>query len=268
MKPLEPTLSRRRKRLALLAIVLLAAFLRLYRIGSLPPGDGYDPAWYGVDALQILRGHLPVYLPTNIGREAMFSYLVALSVAVFGIGPSAIHIASAVVGVATVPATYLAADALFAREKGSASRLWGIGRRLDAGGLVLAPELEPLRRAGDPRAPVRGPDPMGTRARRSDAAMAWLRAHRNPAGAQFLYLPVGASAAGAGDLGLCCAHLGRAPGAAEARLRALDAAVARQTGAPTPDRRHQPQPSSSRRWASTWPHTVALGPNGSTRPGR
>ena len=111
-------LSSNYKRRALLLIVLLAAFLRLYRIGDLPPGDGYDPAWYGVDALDILKGNLPVYLPTNIGREAMFSYIVALCVAVTGIGPHAIHLASALIGIVTVPATYLVADALFAREDG------------------------------------------------------------------------------------------------------------------------------------------------------
>ncbi|MCJ7736782.1 MAG: glycosyltransferase family 39 protein, partial [Anaerolineae bacterium] len=111
-------LSSNFKRRALLLIVLLAAFLRLYRIADLPPGDGYDPAWYGVDALDILKGNLPVYLPTNIGREAMFSYIVALCVAATGVGPHAIHLASALIGLLTVPATYLVADALFAREDG------------------------------------------------------------------------------------------------------------------------------------------------------
>jgi len=111
-------LSSNFKRRALLVIVLLAAFLRLYRIADLPPGDGYDPAWYGVDALDILKGNLPVYLPTNIGREAMFSYVVALCVAVTGIGPHAIHLASALIGILTVPATYLVADTLFAKEDG------------------------------------------------------------------------------------------------------------------------------------------------------
>ncbi|MGC9349111.1 MAG: hypothetical protein ACP5JG_13280 [Anaerolineae bacterium] len=77
----QSTLNRRRKAWLLLPILVLAAFLRFYKIGSLPPGDGYDPAWYGVDALQILDGHSPVFLPTNIGREVMFSYLVALVVA-------------------------------------------------------------------------------------------------------------------------------------------------------------------------------------------
>lgn len=110
-------LSMRRKRWTLVAIVLLAAFLRLYRITDLPPGDGYDPAWYGVDALQILDGHLPVYLPTNIGREVLFSYLVALTVAIVGVGPHAVHLAAAIVGVLTVPATYLVGEALLAEER-------------------------------------------------------------------------------------------------------------------------------------------------------
>ena len=111
-------LSHTFKRRALLLIVLLAAFLRLYRIADLPPGDGYDPAWYGVDALDIVQGNLPVYLATNIGREAMFSYVVALCVAITGIGPHAIHLASALIGIVTVPATYLVADTLFAKENG------------------------------------------------------------------------------------------------------------------------------------------------------
>jgi len=114
---------------ALLAIGLLAAFLRLWCIAELPPGDGYDPAWYGIDALAILNGDMPVYMPTNIGREAMFSYIVACSVAIVGVGPHAIHLASAVVGVLTVPATYLAAEKLFETDDGPLR---------DYGGLISA----------------------------------------------------------------------------------------------------------------------------------
>ncbi|MCO6449162.1 MAG: glycosyltransferase family 39 protein [Caldilineales bacterium] len=102
----------------LLGIVALAAFYRLYRIDALPPGDGYDPAWYGVDALAILDGYRPIFLPTNFGREVMFSYLAAINVALFGIGPPAIHITSAVIGIATIVAIFLAANELFAEETG------------------------------------------------------------------------------------------------------------------------------------------------------
>jgi 4-amino-4-deoxy-L-arabinose transferase-like glycosyltransferase len=112
--------------LVLLAIILLAAFLRLYRIDALPPGDGYDPAYYGIDAVQILQGDWPLFLPTNFGREVLFSYLVAISVAVFGISPLAIHVASAVVGILTVPAVYLVGREILAEEKGALGRYGGL----------------------------------------------------------------------------------------------------------------------------------------------
>ena len=70
----------------LAAITLLAAFLRLYRIDSLPPSDGYDQATYGLDVLDILDGARPVFLPTNFGREALFSYLVTLVYLLYKMG--------------------------------------------------------------------------------------------------------------------------------------------------------------------------------------
>jgi hypothetical protein len=113
-----------RELVLVVGISLLAAFLRLYQIDSLPPGDGYDPAVYGLDALDILGGARPIYLPTNFGREALFSYLVACCVAVLGIGPQAIYTASAIVGVLTVPAVYFMAREFLASERGILAR-WG-----------------------------------------------------------------------------------------------------------------------------------------------
>jgi len=110
--------------LAMIAI-LAAACLRLLKIDSLPPGESYDPAYYGLDALAILDGHRPVFFETNLGREAMFSYIVAACVAVLGVGSQAIHVASAIVGILTVPATYLAAEAIFAEEEGLVGSLAG-----------------------------------------------------------------------------------------------------------------------------------------------
>ncbi len=105
------------------AITLLAAFLRLYRIDSLPPGDGYDPAYYGVDALQFLHGTPPsVMLPPN--REPLFSYLVTGSFLLFGVSTASIHLTSALVGILTIPLTCLAADALFASQDEPLTR-WG-----------------------------------------------------------------------------------------------------------------------------------------------
>jgi len=109
-----PPLSRRAELLLLAAITALAACLRLYRLDALPPGDGHDVAQYGVDALQILAGARPVFLESNFGREPLFSYLVALVYRFTGPGMYGIHLTSALIGMATVPAVWLAARELFA----------------------------------------------------------------------------------------------------------------------------------------------------------
>ncbi|MBN2002404.1 MAG: glycosyltransferase family 39 protein [Anaerolineae bacterium] len=101
---------------AIILITLLGAFFRLYQIANLPPGDGYDPSYYGVDALEILRGAHPIFFPSNFGREALFSYLVAACVFVWGPITLAVHLASAIVGILTVPLIYLLAEELFSGE--------------------------------------------------------------------------------------------------------------------------------------------------------
>lgn len=136
MRPHAPAADRKRalsprsKGLLLVAILVVAAFLRFYRIGSLPPGDGYDPAYYGVDALRILDGARPIFLESNFGREVLFSYLVTLSVALFGVGPPAIHIAAAFVGLLTVVALFLLGEELFAEESGALGEYGGLGAAL------------------------------------------------------------------------------------------------------------------------------------------
>jgi len=120
----QPTRIRRVKWLLLAAAIILAAFFRLHRLESLPPGDGYDPAYYGVDALQFLRGEpLSVMLPPN--REPLFSYLVTVTFILAGASTMAIHLTSALVGIVTVPLVYLAAEALFASENEALKRWAG-----------------------------------------------------------------------------------------------------------------------------------------------
>ena len=43
-------------RLALLGVILLAAFLRLWRLGEMPPGLYHDEAYNGLDALSLTEG--------------------------------------------------------------------------------------------------------------------------------------------------------------------------------------------------------------------
>lgn len=118
--------SRYTKLFLLAGIILIAAFLRLYKLDTLPPGDGYDPAYYGLDALNILDGARPIFLPENYGREPMFSYLVAAFFFLFGISPKAIYAASAAVGILTIPVAYLLAEEMFATEEGVLARFGGL----------------------------------------------------------------------------------------------------------------------------------------------
>lgn len=66
------------KIVALLAVVLLAAFFRLHRIDTLPPGDRYDPAFYGVDALRVLAGERPVFFCDYAGEHPVEPLRTAL----------------------------------------------------------------------------------------------------------------------------------------------------------------------------------------------
>ena len=111
-----------RRLFLLLLITLVGAFLRLYQIDRLPPGPSFDAAFYGLDAYAILDGARPIFLASNSGREALFSYLVAALFALIGPGKTAIYAASALVGIATIPAVYLAAREMLRDEAEAAIR--------------------------------------------------------------------------------------------------------------------------------------------------
>jgi 4-amino-4-deoxy-L-arabinose transferase-like glycosyltransferase len=109
----------------LLAIVALAAGLRLYRLGDLPPGLFIDQAQYGLDAYRISRGEtFPVFVegPTKErGREPLFMYLMAGIFLVAGPTPVTIKLTSALIGIATVIVTWLAASRWFGERAGLCS---------------------------------------------------------------------------------------------------------------------------------------------------
>ncbi len=125
----------------LLTITLLAAALRLYRLDTLPPGLYHDEAYNGLDALSLLRGQarpiffevweqiaftdqsttlphgrLPIFFVGNYGREPVFYYLLALSLALVGVRPLAIRLVPAFTGILLVPAVYWLARELLAGE--------------------------------------------------------------------------------------------------------------------------------------------------------
>lgn len=103
-------------------IVLVAAFLRLYRLHEVPSGLYGDEAFKGVEARHLLRGgYLPIFFEGNYGEEPLYTYLVALSFLLFGASGWAIRLVAATVGLATIPLLYLLARELFPPEEGQPS---------------------------------------------------------------------------------------------------------------------------------------------------
>ncbi len=94
-------------------VTALAAAVRIFALGEIPPGLYHDEAFNGLDALGVLAGQWPVYFAANRGREPLFIYLVAATVGLLGRTPGALRLAAALCGTLTIPATYLMARAWF-----------------------------------------------------------------------------------------------------------------------------------------------------------
>lgn len=104
--------------IALLAIIALAGLFRFYDITNYPGGLFPDEAANGEDIMLILSGDVRPFYPRGNGREALFFYLQAISVALFGIGVWQLHIVAAAVGTTTVAALYFAVRPYFGRLAG------------------------------------------------------------------------------------------------------------------------------------------------------
>ncbi|MBM4464427.1 MAG: hypothetical protein FJ014_02470 [Chloroflexi bacterium] len=101
----------------LLAILAIAAFVRLYNLDSLPFGVWYDEAVNGLEAMRILEDprYRPIYMqPTN--SPAHFMFLVSFSFKLFGLDIFPVRAVSAVFGVAMVIAAYLFGREFFDRR--------------------------------------------------------------------------------------------------------------------------------------------------------
>lgn len=102
---------------ALVLIVMLGVALRLYRLGELPFGTWYDEASVGLQALRILAE--PLYRPIfdgAIGEPTHYSFMAAAAFKLFDVGTASIRLSSVVMGIATVPAAYLAGREFFGRR--------------------------------------------------------------------------------------------------------------------------------------------------------
>src|SRR5438477_5603029 len=84
----------------LLMILALAIFFRYWQITTMPAGLFPDEAANGLDINNIFHGQIQPFYERGNGREALFFYFLAASVALFGRGPWQHHIISAGFGVA------------------------------------------------------------------------------------------------------------------------------------------------------------------------
>ncbi len=102
----------------LIAVLLLALFLRIYKLTQLPYGFWYDEADDGLNALQIFGNmmNIPVFA-SSTQLPAHLIYLIALSIKVFGQSIFAVRIVSALFGVGTAAAAFLVGRELFNNRK-------------------------------------------------------------------------------------------------------------------------------------------------------
>ncbi|MFN2200500.1 MAG: glycosyltransferase family 39 protein [Caldilineaceae bacterium] len=103
----------------ILAILLAAAATRLIALSSLPFGTWYDEAANGLEALRIINEpqYRPVYTD-GVNASGHYLFLIVAAFDIFGVSTRSIRLISAVVGIVTVGAAYLAGRELFGPTSG------------------------------------------------------------------------------------------------------------------------------------------------------
>jgi len=76
--------SRRWEWVAVTLVLLLAAVLRCWRLGDVPPGLSHDEIANGLIAQDILSGHYALYFTAAYGHEPLYQYAQAATVGLFG----------------------------------------------------------------------------------------------------------------------------------------------------------------------------------------
>jgi len=110
-------MTRKRRLLLLLGVLLVASFFRFYHLTVTPPGLSIDEAMDGVNAQYAAQtGQLKVYYPEDNGREGLYVNILALAFRCHLLPdtePWSVRVPAAVAGVLTVLGVYLLAAELF-----------------------------------------------------------------------------------------------------------------------------------------------------------
>ncbi|HEX7587086.1 MAG TPA: hypothetical protein VF478_02115, partial [Anaerolineae bacterium] len=101
--------------LALIAVMFIGVFFYFYHLDVTPAEMTSDHAEKLLDVNDILNGHYPVFFTRNTGREPLQFYLTRVLMALTGLPLShlALKTGTALVGLLTIPATFLLAREMF-----------------------------------------------------------------------------------------------------------------------------------------------------------
>jgi 4-amino-4-deoxy-L-arabinose transferase-like glycosyltransferase len=108
--------------ISVIAIVLVAAILRLWQLGNTPPSPNWDEVALGYNAYSLMstgRDEYGKFLPIILQsyddfKPALYAYLTIPAVTIFGLTPMAVRLPSALLGIVTVLLVYILARQLFA----------------------------------------------------------------------------------------------------------------------------------------------------------
>ncbi|MDM8528819.1 glycosyltransferase family 39 protein [Anaerolineales bacterium HSG24] len=111
-------MKKNRQILSILSVILLATWLRLAYLPTLPPGLNFDEAGNGVAALDLLQGQLRIWWTIGGGKEPLWPYIIALSTSLFGLSPLSLRLPAAFIGILTVAVSYPFMRAIFPARYG------------------------------------------------------------------------------------------------------------------------------------------------------
>jgi hypothetical protein len=106
-------MGRRVEWAAVTLILLLAAVLRFWGLGEVPPGLAHDEVANGLIARDILAGRHAIYFTAAYGHEPLYQYVQAASVALFGGHWLGLRWPSVAFGLLGIAGTYALARRLF-----------------------------------------------------------------------------------------------------------------------------------------------------------
>ena len=98
---------------AITLTLLLAAGLRLWELGQVPPGLAHDEVANWLIARDILAGHHAIYFTAAYGHEPLYQYAQAATVALFGDHWLGLRYLSVAFGLLGLAATYVLVRRLF-----------------------------------------------------------------------------------------------------------------------------------------------------------